>query len=139
MLTFFPNHRTGTSTVSFDLFLEPQAVFVHEWRNKASPYQTGPGIQIKNGKLTGVKGLAADIPLQQWVHFELSAAMGTATDGRWDLRVTPAGGPTQEFKDLPFRQAGMKTLDWVGFVSAANEKTEFYLDNLAITTTSPGR
>jgi hypothetical protein len=32
----------------------------------------------------------------------------------------------------------MKTLDWVGFVSAANEKTEFYLDNLVITTTAPG-
>jgi hypothetical protein len=139
MLTFFPNHRTGTSTVSFDLYLEPKAVFVHEWRNKATPYQTGPGLQIKHGKLTGAKGLAADIPLQQWVHFEISAAMGTATDGRWDLRVTPAGGPTQEFKALPFRSAGMKTLDWVGFVSAANEKTEFYLDNLAITTTSPGR
>jgi hypothetical protein len=33
----------------------------------------------------------------------------------------------------------MKTLDWVGFISGATEKTEFYLDNLAITTTDPSR
>lgn len=134
MLTFAPNHKTGTSTVSFDLFLEPKAIFIHEWRNKSSPYQTGPMLQIRDGKLTGAKGLAADIPLQQWVHFEILAEVGAAANGRWLLRVTPAGRPTQEFKDLPFRSAGMKTLDWVGFISGANEKTEFYLDNLAITT-----
>lgn len=139
MLTLSPNHQTGTSTVSFDLFLEPKAIFTHEWRNKASPYQAGPSLQIKDGKLTGVKGLAATIPLQQWVHFELVAELGAASSGRWTLRVTPVGGATQEFKDLPFRSAGMKTLDWVGFISGATEKTEFYLDNLSITTTDPSR
>ena len=138
MLTFLPNHHTGTSTVSFDLYLEPKAIFSHEWRNKASPYQSGPTLQIKDGKLSGVKGLTGTIPLQQWVHFELVAELGEASSGRWTLRVTPAGGVTQEFKDLPFRSTGMKTLDWVGFISAANERTEFYLDNLAITTTAPG-
>ncbi len=139
MVTFFPNHRTGTSTVSFDLFLEPKAAFVHEWRNQASPYQAGPSLQIKEGKLTGVKGLAATVPLQQWVHFELVAELGAASPGRWTLRVTPAGGQLQEFRDLPFRSPAMKTLDWLGFISNANEKTEFYLDNLAITTTGDGR
>ncbi len=139
MLTFYPNHQTGTSTVSFDLFIEPKAIVTHEWRNKASPYQSGPLLQIKEGKLTGVKGLAATVPLQQWVHFEIVAELGAASTARWNLRVTPAGGATQEFKDLPFRSAGMKTLDWVGFISGATEITEFYLDNLAITTTDPSR
>jgi hypothetical protein len=139
MLTFAPNHQSGTSTISFDLFLEPKAIFVHEWRNKASPYQTGPTFQIKDGKLGGVNGAVTDIPLHQWVHFEIVAELGAATKGRWLLRVTPVGGAMQEFRDLPFRSAGMTTLDWVGFISAANEKTEFYLDNLAITTTDPSR
>jgi hypothetical protein len=124
--------------VSFDLYLEPKAIFQHEWRNKASPYQAGPNLQIKDGKLTGVKGLAGTVPLQQWVHFELVAELGAASRERWNLRVTPVGGATQEYKDLPFRSTGMKTLDWVGFISAANERTEFYLDNLEITTTAPG-
>lgn len=139
MLTFHPNHRTGTSTVSFDLFLEPKAIFQHEWRNKASPYQTGPSFQIKDGKLTGVTGLAGDVPLHQWVHFEIAAVIGAASSAQWTLRVTPAGGVAREFAPLPFRSPAMKTLDWVGFISAANEKTEFYLDNLAITTTDAGR
>ncbi|MCX6951867.1 MAG: right-handed parallel beta-helix repeat-containing protein [Verrucomicrobia bacterium] len=139
MLTFHPNHQTGTSTVSFDLYLEPKAVFVHEWRDRATPYQAGPSFRIKDGKLSGVKDLAGDIPLQRWVHFELVAELGAASPGRWLLRVTPAGQATQEYKNLPFRSAAMKTLDWVGFISAANEKTEFYLDNLAITTTDPNR
>ena len=139
MVTFYPNHSAGTSTVSFDLYLEPKAIFQHEWRNKASPYQAGPSVQIKDGKLSGVKGLAGTIPLQQWVRFELVADLGAASTGRWTLRVTPAGGATQEFKNLPFRSAGMKTLDWVGFISGAQEKTEFYLDNLSITTSELGR
>ncbi len=139
MLTLAPNHKTGTTTISFDLFIEPKAIVIHEWRNKASPYQTGPMLQIKDGKLTGVKGLAADIPLQHWVRFEVVAELGAAAPGHWTLRVTPTGGATQEFKDLPFRSAGMKTLDWVGFISGATEKTEFYLDNLAITTSEPTR
>ncbi len=138
MLTFFPNHQTGTSTVSFDLYLEPKAIFSHEWRDKSSPYQAGPSLQIKDGKLGGVKGLAGTVPLQQWVHFELVAELGAASSARWTLRVTPAGGATQQLTDLPFRSAKMKSLDWVGFMSNADEKTEFYLDNLSITTTAPG-
>ncbi len=139
MLTFHPHHHRGTSTVGFDLHLEPKASFTHEWRNQATPYQTGPVLQIKGGRLSGVPGLAMEIPTGQWVRFELTADVGEAGRGRWNLRVTPAGQPAREFKDLPFRSAAMRTLDWVGFISAATEQTGFYLDNVAITTTHPGR
>jgi hypothetical protein len=37
------------------------------------------------------------------------------------LCVTPANGATQEYQDLPFRSAGMKTLDWVGFISCLGQ------------------
>jgi hypothetical protein len=33
----------------------------------------------------------------------------------------------------------MQTLDWVGFISNATEKTEFYLDEVSITTDDPNR
>ena len=112
-----------------------EVFYLHRGRHPVlMKFRTGV---TKEGKLTGGKGLAADIPLQQWVHFEIIAEIGAATQGRWTLRVTPAGRATQNFSDLPFRSAAMKTLDWVGFISAANEKTEFYLDNLAISTTDP--
>lgn len=139
MLSFNPHHRTGTSTVSFALYLEPKAVFIHEWRTKGNPYRTGPVLHLQNGRLTGVKGLDVAVPVQKWVRFELSAVIGDAVTGRWDLKVTPEGEATKEFKGLPCRHPDMKTLDWVGFISNADEKTEFYLDDLAILTDDPAR
>ncbi|MFM7399084.1 MAG: right-handed parallel beta-helix repeat-containing protein [Verrucomicrobiota bacterium] len=139
MLSFNPHHQAGMSTVSFALYLEPKAIFIHEWRTKGNPYRTGPVLHIQNGRLTGVKGLDLAVPTQKWIHFELSAVIGDAVTGRWDLKVTPEGEATKEFKDLPCRHPDMKTLDWVGFISNANEKTEFYLDDLAILTDAPTR
>ena len=139
MLSFNPHHRTGTSTVRFALYLEPKAIFIHEWRTKGNPYRTGPVLHVQNGRLTGVKGLDVALPLQKWIRFELSAVIGDAVTGRWNLKVTPEGEPTKEFKGLPCRHPDMKTLDWVGFISNANEKTEFYLDDLAILTDDPAR
>jgi hypothetical protein len=139
MLSFHPHHRAGTSTVSFALYMEPKAIFIHEWRSEGNPYRTGPVIHVQNGRLTGVKGLDLALPLQKWVRFELSAVIGDAVTGRWNLKVTPAGEATKEFKDLPCRHPDMKTLSWVGFISNADEKTEFYLDDLAILTDDPAR
>ena len=139
MVSFNPHHRTGTSTVSFALYLEPKAIFIHEWRTKGNPYRTGPVMHIERGRLTGVKGLDIALPVQKWLRFELSADIGDTVTGRWNLKVTPEGEPTKEFKNLPCRNPDMKTLDWVGFISNANEKTEFYLDDLAILTDDPAR
>ncbi|MEI7651577.1 MAG: right-handed parallel beta-helix repeat-containing protein [Verrucomicrobiota bacterium] len=139
MLTFMPNHKAGTTTISFDLYMEPRAIFTHEWRNKANPYRTGPAFQFKDGRITGPKGLDLAAPLQKWVHFEIVALIGESTKGLWTLRVTPEGEATKTISDLPFRHADMQTLDWVGFVSNANEQTEFYLDEVSITTDDPNR
>ncbi len=139
MLSFHPHHSAGTSTVSFALYLEPKAIFIHEWRTKGNPYRTGPVMHIQNGRLTGVKGLDLAVPTQKWIRFELKAAIGDTVTGRWDLKVTPEGEPTKEFKGLPCRNPDMKTLDWVGFISNANEKTEFYLDDLKILTDESAR
>jgi hypothetical protein len=139
MLSFHPHHQTGTSTVSFALYMEPKAIFIHEWRTKGNPYRTGPVIHVQNGRLTGVKGLDVAMPTQKWIRFELKAFIGDTVTGRWSLKVTPEGETTKEFKDLPCRNPDMKTLDWVGFISNANEKTEFYLDDLKILTDESAR
>ena len=64
----------------------------------------------------------------------MSAVIGDQTTGRWNLKVTPEGEPPLVFKDLPCRNPDMKSLGWVGFISNADEKTEFYLDDLSILT-----
>lgn len=139
MLTFAPNHRTGTSTVAFDLYLEPKAYFIHEWRTTGNPYATGPVLAIKDGRLTGVKGLDVPVPVKRWLRLEVVAILGPDAPRTWTLRLTPKGEPTQEIKGLPFRSPQFDHLGWLGFISNANEATEFYLDELDIRSTDGRR
>jgi len=139
MLVFAPHHRAGTSTVAFDLFLEPKACFIHEWRTGGTPYATGPVLSIRDGRLTGVKGLDLPIPLRQWVRLELSAELGSDAPKTWTLRVTPRGGATQQIKGLPFRSPKFDGLAWLGFISNADEATEFYVDELDVRSTEARR
>jgi len=83
--------------------------------------------------------LNLNFPFQTWVHIEIIAEVGPTAPGRWTIRITPQGQATQEVKDLPFRSKTLPALNWVGFISNANEKTEFYLDDLAITSSAIGR
>ena len=133
MLVFTPHHRQGTTTVKFDLYLEPKAVFTHEWRNQASPYRTGPVLQIRDGKLGGVPGLSGNVPLKKWLHFKLQAKLGADTDSQWSLEITPEGETPLTFNHLPFRHRDHQSLDWISFESSATEKSDFYLDEVSIT------
>jgi hypothetical protein len=137
MLYFEPRHRNGTSSVSFDLYLEPKAIFTHEWRTKDVPCHIGPVLRIKNGRLTGPKGINMTLPNHKWIRFELKARIGDSATGSWDLKVTAEGEASKEFPRLAFKNPDVRTLDWVGFISDANEKTAFYLDELSILTDSP--
>ena len=132
MLTFAPNHRAGTSTVTFALFLEPKAYFIHEWRTAGNPYATGPVLAIKDGRLTGVKGLDLVVPVKRWLRLEIVAELGAGAPKTWTVRLTPKGEATQEVKGLPFRSPKFDHLGWLGFISNANEATEFYVDEIDI-------
>jgi hypothetical protein len=59
--------------------------------------------------------------------------------GTWSLKVTPAGGETKTFGNLPFRSKDFRRADWIGFISNANEPSVFFLDQLTLTTTDPNR
>jgi hypothetical protein len=80
-----------------------------------------------------------DIPSGQWVHYEVTATIGAATTGTWTLKVTPTGGATKAFTNLPFRSKELRTVNWIGFISNANEPSAFFLDQLSLTTTDPNR
>ena len=139
MLTVAPNHAAGVTTCSFDLWLEPKAYVIHEWRDKATPYHTGPTFQLREGKLFGPAGPLMDIPYGRWVRFTVTAALGEGSDGTWSLTVSPEGSAPRTFEKLPFRSKEMRTLDWMGFASNANEASVFFLDRLSLTTTDPNR
>ena len=129
---FEPAHSQGVSRCSFDLRIGEGVEFIHEWRDAAQPYLTGPMIAIIGGKLTaGGKQLLA-LPLGRWIHFEIAAGVGSASTGTWELSVTLPGEAAQKFSGLPCNSK-WKKLEWLGFVSNANGPSVYWLDNLTLT------
>jgi hypothetical protein len=72
-----------------------------------------------------------DLPPNQWAEFEISAGLGPQSTGFWDLKVTPASGPTRTFR-FPLRSANWKSLNWLGFVADDNKRVAFFLDDLEL-------
>ncbi len=132
-LYYIPRHQEGVTRCSFDLRIEPATVMYHEWRDSSSPYRVGPSLWVRNGKLfAGGKEVAA-LPFGAWIHFDVSAQIGEKRDGVWSLGITVSGEPARTFNRLTNGSAEWKNLDWLGFVSQADAKTSFYLDNLELT------
>ena len=128
---FSPRHSQGVSRCAFDIRVEDGAEFYHEWRDDSSPYRTGPSLWIAGGKLSvGGKPLA-EVPTGEWVHIEIRAGLGDQSTGVWELTLTVSGKAPQTFAALPC-DPKWKKLDWLGFVSNADRKTVFYLDNLLL-------
>lgn len=131
LFTYSPLHHNGTTVCSFDIFLEPGAVFQHEWRDNASPYQTGPSLTIQGGRLRAA-GKEIPIPEKQWARIHIQAGLAGSSSGTWNLAVTVPGKPPQVLRDLKFVNPQWQHLDWLGFISQAKIKTVFYLDNIEL-------
>ncbi len=131
-LYYRPNHRHGISRVSFDVKVESEAVVVHEWRDGATPYRTGPAFKISQGRLSADDRDLMAIPPGTWVHFEIEAGMGEKSTGLWTLVVTVKGSAPQRFDGLKFVSPVMKSLDWLGFSSPGTAPAKWWLDEMDI-------
>lgn len=131
-LVFDVNHKQGITRVDFDIWLESNAEFYHEWRDKQSPYSSGPLLEIRKGKLKATGRELGMIPERQWVHVEIESALGDQWTGKWSLVVTLPDGTKLEHRELPLKEHDWKTLDSLVITSDANLKTAFYLDNLEV-------
>jgi hypothetical protein len=132
---FIPHHREGVTRCAFDLRLEAGAEFYHEWRDSESPYRAGPSLWVTGNKLSAAGKQLITLPQGQWIHLEVTAGLGGQATGKWALVVGVPGQPPQKFTDLPCNPL-WKRLDWLGFVSNADTKTIYYLDNLALSNES---
>jgi hypothetical protein len=132
-LVYSPNHSKGTTRCSFHLRIEPGVLFQHEWRDwRSTLYSVGPSLRIEDAKLRVGGNDLLDLPVGQWVHFDISADLGTDNSGTWDLVVTLPGQEPRRFEKLANGNRSFEQLTWLGFVSNATTKTVFYLDNLKI-------
>jgi hypothetical protein len=132
---FSPAHTQGVTRCSFDLRVEPATDFIHEWRDRSNRYRVGPSFRITGGQLLLGGRNVLTIPPGQWVHFEISAGLGSASTATWDLGVTLPGGETRRFTGSKFAPE-WKRLDWLGFISNADGPSVYYLDNLKLTNVS---
>lgn len=127
-----PKYQDGIVTVSCSLRLEEKAKLFIEWRNEGHPYLTGPSLWFERGEIverTSKTRIA--VPVNEWFRIEAVAGAGTKANGKWLLRVTLPGQPAKEYPGLPC-QAGWDELGWLGFVSTAEVKTAFFVDDLKI-------
>ncbi|MFA6546750.1 MAG: right-handed parallel beta-helix repeat-containing protein, partial [Limisphaerales bacterium] len=133
-LHYQPNYTEGAVSNSFDLRIEKASAVDFEWRDwSAGDYKTAIHFRIRGGKLQ-VGETAMEVPLDEWIHFEVFAGLGKASTGTWSLSVSVPGQPPREFKDQPFAKPQFKQLTWVGFTSNATNSTVFYLDNFNLST-----
>ena len=128
-----PNHGAGTTRCSFDMRIEEGVQINYEWRDwRTSPYRVGPTFWINGTKLQIAGRAPMELPIGNWVHFEVTAALGNKDEGTWDLAVTLPGQRKKIFKNLNNGSKNFDKLTWVGFTSNATSKTIFYLDNLEL-------
>ena len=129
---YVPGHQSGITRVAFDVRVEPSIHWIHEWRNHAEPYRTGPMVMIEKGKLSVSGRVLLDVPANEWLHLEVTATLGDKSDATWSLAVTLPGREPQRFDSLKFVHSEMKTLEWLGFVSAGTEIGSWWMDELEI-------
>jgi hypothetical protein len=74
----------------------------------------------------------AQLAAEGWLRVEIQAAVGPTAPRTFQLKLTPAGGQTQTFAELPMSGAEFRELHWLGYSSTAAADTVFFLDNISI-------
>ena len=134
-MNYSPNYKDGTARCEFDIMIDAQTNFWHEWRDRSAPYRVGPSLAIRDGQLWVDKRALCPIPSGAWVSIEIVAQLGDDTSGTWDLAVTVPGTPGQVFERLANGSPDWQELGWVGFISNAEVGTTLHLDNLHLART----
>ena len=132
-LAWLSNYTNGTVRNGFDLYIASDSRIGFEWRDwRVAPYQTGVRFSIENSKLVLAGGKSLELPVGQWVRFDITGDLGGKNCGKWSLAVKVPGQAVREFKDLPYGSARFTGLTGIVLTSNATIKTAFYLDNFTL-------
>ena len=129
---YSPGHERGVTRVAFDVRAEPAFSLLHEWRDSAEPYRTGPMLFIEKGGIRTADRKLCDLPGDTWAHIEVSAKLGPDSDATWVCTVTLPGREPQRFEGLKFVKPDMKELTWLGFIGAGKQSAKCWLDEMEI-------
>jgi hypothetical protein len=129
---FVAGHRTGTTRVTFTIRTVPGVAVVHEWRDNAQPPRTGPALRFENGWITSMGQRLAPMPDGEWVRIELEMRLGEDSRGSFNLVIRLPGEPAERLRELPFADAGVRQIDWIGFSTVSTAPAAWWLDELQI-------
>lgn len=125
------NHTSGHTRVHFTLLIDQYSDFVHEWRDDAKPYRSGPFLQITaDGARAGGKVITKVAP-GQWIDVTVEADLDDINH-RWRVDVASAAG-NGHAEGLMSATAGWASLNWLGFISAANVKSTACIGVIEVT------
>jgi hypothetical protein len=134
---YVTGHRTGVTRVTFAVRTVPGVAVVHEWRDNAQPPRIGPVVRIENGWITSMGQRLAPMPDGEWVRVELEMRLGENSRGSFDLVIRLPGEPAERLRELPFADAGVRQIDWIGFSTVSTAPAAWWLDELQIKNLSP--
>jgi hypothetical protein len=143
-LYYTPGLESGWATVKFAVRVGAGAIMDHSWRGRATKrdFSVGPAFTLRDGGLFAGEEKLMDFPLDTWGRVEVRCRLGQPDPGIgreglkdygvWQLKVQLPGQPEKAFNPLKIADQEFANLNWVGFVSLATEKTQFFLDDLEI-------
>ncbi len=74
----------------------------------------------------------AAAPAGQWIRVKISCRLGARADGTYRLTLRLPGRRERVFEGLRCGSPKFRRLEWLGFVSMANARAVFYLDNIRL-------
>ncbi len=126
------NHVSGTTTGEFDLLIDANTYFVHQWRDGGSPAKTGPALEVKSSGVYVNGVVVAPATVGRWMKFKISAPLAGRGTG-WTLQVVDGSGNVTTRSGLPFVHSGWASLNWWGFISNAKVTTNLCLASVRAT------
>ena len=122
----------GRLVGTFDAQVDADSFLSYQWRHYSQSYTQGPSVTVRpGGRLEHGSRRLLDIPIGQWVGFEVSCDAGDQANGTFDLCVILPGGTRRTFPGLKCSGA-FRRLDWVGFISKSEINSTFYIDNVRV-------
>ena len=72
------------------------------------------------------------VPLGKWFHIGIACGLGKKAGGNFELTLRVPGEDPKTFNEVPCESEKFEKIEWLGFVSNANQQAVFYLDNLKL-------
>jgi hypothetical protein len=124
-------YLSGKVRISFDLRATAGSDWEFACRDNTPWFTDGPNVRVKpGGQLESGGQPVATLPLDAWVHLELTCAVGPDRTGEYTLAVTLPDGRAQATTIRLKEQFG--ELGWIGFAGLSTERVKTYLDNFEL-------